>query len=362
MSNNTSGGMTRRGFLRALGVGGVAVAGGALVPAGGRAAQERVQSSPGQELATLHDLTKCVGCGACVDACRESNAGKFPEPEKPFPRMYPDRVKVADWSEKRDVDDRLTPYNWLFLQYAEVEHQGQIHEVNIPRRCMHCQNPPCANLCPWGAAGRETNGIVRINDKVCLGGSKCRSVCPWHIPQRQTGVGLYLDLMPSLAGNGVMYKCDRCFQLVAQGETPACVSACPYDVQTIGPRERIVEQAHALAEEIGGFVYGEHENGGTNTLYVSPVPFDKLHAALERDGQVDSAKGRPGLEPFPDMMGYEENLAEAALIAPFAGVAAGVLAAGRAMFGKSSSSTGAGGAVPSRDDEERTEDQEGRHD
>lgn len=361
MSKKSETGLTRRGFLRTLGVGGAVAAGAVLTPLAGEAAQQRITAAPKQELATLHDLTLCVGCGACVDACRESNAAKFPEPQKPFPPMYPEqRVKVSDWSDKRDVDDRLTPYNWLFLQYAQVEHEGKMHEVNIPRRCMHCRNPPCANLCPWGAAGRETNGIVRINENVCLGGSKCRTVCPWHIPQRQTGVGLYLDLLPRLAGNGVMYKCDRCFQLVEQGQTPACISVCPYDVQTIGPREEIVARAHARAEEIGGYIYGEHENGGTNTLYVSPVPFDKLQAALEQDEQVDAARGRPGLEPFPDMMAYEENLSEAALIAPFAGVAAGVLAAGRAMFGRSRSRDEV--AEPREHDTgKRAGDQEDRH-
>lgn len=330
--------MSRRGFLKTLGLGGASLAAtaasAAALPARALAAQETVSAEPGRELATLHDLSKCVGCGACVEACRESNGFKFPEPEKPFPEMYPARVKASDWSDKRDVDDRLTPYNWLFIQSAEVEHEGKTYEINIPRRCMHCQNPPCANLCPWGAAGREKNGIVRINDQVCLGGSKCKSVCPWHIPQRQTGVGLYLDILPRFAGNGVMYKCDRCFQLVAKGQVPACVSACPYEVQSIGPREEIVQKAHALAESMHGYIYGEHENGGTNTLYVSPVPFDKLHAALEASGQVDAKKGRPGLEDFPPMMATEANMAEAALIAPFAGVAAGLVAAGRAMFGK----------------------------
>ncbi|MGE4291677.1 MAG: 4Fe-4S dicluster domain-containing protein [Desulfovibrio sp.] len=335
MKKNSKGGLSRRGFLKTLGLGSVSLAASAAVlPVRALAAQETVTSRPGQELATLHDLSKCVGCGACVEACRESNGFKYPEPEKPFPKMYPPRVKAEDWSEKRDVDDRLTPYNWLFLQSAEVEHGGETVEVNIPRRCMHCQNPPCANLCPWGAAGRERNGIVRINDQVCLGGSKCKSVCPWHIPQRQTGVGLYLDILPSLAGNGVMYKCDRCYQLVAEGQTPACVSACPYDVQTIGPREEIVRKAHELAESMNGYIYGEHENGGTNTLYVSPVPFEKLDAALRAAGQIDAKKGRPGLEAHPDMMSTEENLAEAALIAPFAGIAAGLVAAGRAMFSR----------------------------
>jgi Fe-S-cluster-containing dehydrogenase component len=144
-----------------------------------------------------------------VQACRETNAAKFPEPRKPFPKMYPSRVKVSDWSERREVMDRLTPYNWLFIQHAAVKLNGEDTELAIPRRCMHCVNPPCVKLCPWGSAKQLENGISWIDADICLGGSKCKNVCPWDIPQRQTGVGLYLDLLPSLAGNGVMYKCDR---------------------------------------------------------------------------------------------------------------------------------------------------------
>lgn len=307
--------VSRRGFLKALGLGGA----GLLLPGTVQAAQR------GEELATLLDLSRCIGCGECVYACRESNEDKFPRPEKPFPPMYPERVKVSDWSDRQDVDDRLTPYNWLFIQSVEVEHEGEVHEVNIPRRCMHCQNPPCANLCPWGACSREGNGIVRINDEICLGGSKCKSVCPWDIPQRQTGVGLYKKLLPRFAGNGVMYKCDRCFERVAEGELPACIEVCPEGVQTIGPRDAIVKKAHELAESMNGFIYGEHENGGTNTLYVSPVPFEKLDKAVEK------GPGRPGLEPVPDMMKDEQNLAMAAVLAPVAGVAAGMLGLGAAL-------------------------------
>jgi formate dehydrogenase iron-sulfur subunit len=97
-----------------------------------------------EELATLIDIRKCVGCGSCVEACREVNEAKYPNPKKPFPKMFPDRVKVADWStpEKREVRDRLTPYNWLFIQEATVSVDGEDTELSFPRRCMHCQNPP----------------------------------------------------------------------------------------------------------------------------------------------------------------------------------------------------------------------------
>lgn len=312
---------------------GTLAGGGLLAPAAARAARLNAR---GAELATLYDLSKCVGCGACVEACRESNAAKFPEPEKPFPSMFPARVKVSDFSDRRDVDDRLTPYNWLYIQSCSVEYEGKTYEINMPRRCMHCQNPPCANLCPWGAAGRQENGIVRINEEICLGGAKCKAVCPWKIPQRQTGVGLYLDLLPAYLGNGVMYKCDRCYQLVAQGEVPACVSACPYEVQTIGPRDEIVTRAHELAESMRGYLYGETENGGTNTLYVSPVPFEAIEAALQAGGGIDQAQGRPNLKRYGDPFAREGTLAKAALLAPVAGVVGGLLSLGRRTLGCSS--------------------------
>lgn len=328
------GSVSRRAFLRGSLATGLAVGGFAGAGVGAAPSVAQAQSETGadasslerrnQELVTVLDLSKCVGCEACVYACKEANAQKFPEPEKPFPKMFPPRVKVEDFSEDRENVTRLTPYTWLYIQTAEVEHGGEVHELNIPRRCLHCENPPCANLCPWGAARKEDTGIVRIHDEFCLGGAKCRAVCPWHIPQRQTGVGLYLDLLPSLAGNGVMYKCDRCHDRVAQGELPACVEACPYDVQTIGPRVEMETLARQLAEAMDGHLYGLTENGGTNTIYVSPVPFEKLNAALTASGAT-KGQGKPHLGPVADAMGDENYLAAAVATAPLAGIAAGVL-------------------------------------
>jgi len=307
--------ISRRSFIKAgmITAGAVAASGAPLM---------RMAHAADGELCTLLDLDKCIACGACVEACREVNEEKFPQPEGPMPDMLPrSKVKVADWSseEKQAVDDRLTPYNWLFIQQAYGEYNGEEFEINIPRRCMHCRNAPCSNLCPFGAAFAQGNGIVRIHPDICMGGAKCKAVCPWHIPERQSGVGLHLELLPQYAGNGVMYKCDRCYNRVAEGNLPACIEVCPEDVQQIGPRPEILEKAHRLAEETNGFIYGETENGDTNTIYVSPVPFEVLNRA------IDKGPGSPHLDPVADAMTSANKMALALAVAPVAGVAGAVL-------------------------------------
>lgn len=302
--------ITRRSFLKA----GVTAA--CSVAATSPIAEAAKAMDKGEPIATMLDISKCIGCEECVYACKKINAEKQPEPKKPFPKMYPNRVPVEDWSEKRDVKDQLTPYNWLYIQSATIKIFGKKQQLTIPRRCMHCANPPCVKLCPWGAAQQLDNGISIIDDDICLGGSKCKKACPWNIPQRQTGVGLYLDIMPAFAGNGVMYKCDRCYDRIADGKIPACIEVCPETVQTIGPKKQILEQAHTLAKKNNGYIYGENENGGTNTIYVSPIPFDQLNEAIEK------GDGKPHLNKVKNMMALGNNLALAMLIAPVAGAAA----------------------------------------
>jgi Fe-S-cluster-containing dehydrogenase component len=301
----------RRAFLKAgLAAAGTAIATGVPRPRAARASMEN-------ELCTLIDISKCIGCEACVDGCRDVNGFKYPELKGDMPKKYPEsRVKIADWSskEKRKVTNRLTPYNWLFIQTARGTHAGKPFNLFIPRRCMHCRNTPCVNLCPFGAAFKQSNGIVRIHDQICMGGGKCKKVCPWHIPERQSGVGSYLNLLPSFAGNGVMFKCDRCYNRIATGELPACIEVCPENVQIIGPRREILAKARQWANENNGYLYGADENGGTNTIYLSSVPFDVLN------GAIATGPGQPHLKAVEDSMADTNMLAGALIAVPVAGV------------------------------------------
>jgi formate dehydrogenase iron-sulfur subunit len=236
--------------------------------------------------AVLVDLTKCDGCKdepfpRCVKACRQYNKNRFPEPQKPIQPYWP-RKTYEDWSDKREKIDTLTPYNWIFVQKVNIAGQ----EINIPRRCMHCDNPPCVRECPFGALTKQLEGNSVINDKLCFGGAKCRDICPWHIPQRQAGVGIYLQILPKYAGGGVMYKCDLCKDKIKKGEEPSCVLACKerlgkQAVFTFGERKSIYELTYKKVKEEGLYIYGDKQNGGTSTLYLSKIPFEEIERALK---------------------------------------------------------------------------------
>lgn len=294
-----------------------------------------------QQVGTVIDLTRCDGCKnlkvpACVKACRDENKDRFPRPVEEIGNYWPLKKK-EDWSDKKGLTTRLTPYNWTFVQQVQVEYAGKKYALAVPRRCMHCDNPPCANLCPFGAQQKKPEGPVVIDPNICLGGAKCRDVCPWGIPARQAGVGLYMKIAPKYAGGGVMYKCNLCYHRLKVGRQPACVEACPRGAIFIGARGEMRDLAHRRAEAVGGYIYGEKENGGTSTLYVSPVPFEKIHAALVKQKEAQPNPGAPGFPGMPvgvgNYMDSTNGIALGMAVAPVAGAVAAGYAAYRTMKG-----------------------------
>lgn len=306
---------SRRTFLA-----GAAAAAGATLLTRPRPATAATSASGGW--ATLIDLTRCNGCmdeaiPMCVEACRTKNADRFPEPDPALLKDYWPKAYHEDWSSKRNLTWRLTPYNWLFVEELYLEVDGEDQRVNIPRRCMHCDDPPCVSLCPFGTAKKDPDGPVRIEPELCFGGAKCRSVCPWHVPQRQAGVGPYTALDPLPIGGGAMYKCDLCRDLLSRGEAPRCMTKCPQQAMMIGPREQINELADRLQQRYAGYLYGRDEHGGTATIYVSKIPFEQLDAALTED--VDPKQVMRFHQPANEGRN-QHRLASATLLAPLAGV------------------------------------------
>lgn len=319
--------ITRRTFLAGAG------AAAATVAAPLKPAQAAISEN---SYATLIDLTLCDGCKdlsqpACVDSCRQGNADKFPKPDPKHIRDYWPQKKHEDWSKKKHLTNRLTPYNWIFVDTLEVEGRT----LSVPRRCMHCDNPACVKLCPFGINHKTPEGPVWIDPNLCFGGAKCRTVCPWSVPQRQAGVGVYTmweSFLP--VGGGVLYKCDLCRKRLARGDNPHCVDSCPKKAMLIGKRKEIFAEAEKRAAATGGHLYGMEENGGTSTIYVSPVPFEAIDKAILARAEKIKAKAPKGKKlPKPMRMHKPENMlakqtewAAASVIAPALGALAAFVA------------------------------------
>ncbi len=326
--------ITRRSFLKRATVSGIAAA--SIITGTGKALAQTTSTG---NYALLHNLDKCDGCShmdtpLCTSACRTKNRDNFPIPEEQIKNYWPQK-QYEDWSNKKALTNRLTPYNWTYVQHLEFEHKGQKVKVHIPRKCMHCDNPPCSTLCPFGVNDKTPEGAVVIDPNGCFGGAKCRDVCPWHIPQRQAGVGLYLKVAPDLAGGGVMYKCDMCHDLIKKGQQPACVTACPRGAIRFGDKEELRDYARNWARDNNGYVYGDAENGGTSNFYISKIPFEVINKAIMaqdidgKPGKINMAVNveNPLDKPSQMMSGF--------LLAPIAGLLAAGVSTYQIMKGES---------------------------
>ena len=70
-----------------------------------------------------------------------------------------------------------------------------------------------------------------------------------------------------------------CEARVEKGDAPACVSACTTGALISGDRDELIKKAHEIINSDSRYVnhvYGEHEVGGSQWLYISDVPFEEL--------------------------------------------------------------------------------------
>lgn len=191
--------------------------------------------------AILVDTTKCIGCGACVAACKEVNG---------LPPAGDNLINLELSAETLNV----------------VESHGSIY---VRRFCMHCQDPTCASVCPVGAFRKTASGPVIYDADKCIGCRYCMVACPFGIPRYE-----WKAVSPKVK------KCTMCAPRQAKGEQPACTEACPVQASIFGEREELLREAeNRLRQNPGGYVqhiYGKEEAGGTSVLYLSAVPFEAL--------------------------------------------------------------------------------------
>jgi formate dehydrogenase iron-sulfur subunit len=138
---------------------------------------------------------------------------------------------------------------------------------------------------------KTAEGPVVYDKSKCIGCRYCMWACPWSVPTAEWG-----SLAPKIS------KCTMCFDRTKQASPeqrngqsltaeekkhfvdanalPSCVKQCPAGALQFGEREHLLAEAKKRIKDNPGkyvdYVYGETEAGGTNTLYLSPVPFDQI--------------------------------------------------------------------------------------
>jgi Fe-S-cluster-containing dehydrogenase component len=210
--------------------------------------------APPDAVGMLFDNTICTGCKACMSACNEVNG-------------LPADTTFTDGLWHFPVDLNAKAKNIIKL-YQDPE-SG--HSAFVKRQCMHCLDPACVAGCPFAALDKNRFGAVTWDPSRCTGCRYCEVTCPFDVPRFE-----WDQLNPRVV------KCEFCFdQRLVHGGAPACTSVCPTSAVIFGKRGDLLAAAKArVAAAPGKYfeerVYGEHEAGGTQVLYLSSVPFEKI--------------------------------------------------------------------------------------
>jgi formate dehydrogenase iron-sulfur subunit len=187
--------------------------------------------------AMLIDITLCIGCNSCQEACKKANG--LPEGE----------------------EQKLSATAYTALE----EHDG----VFVRRMCQHCESPTCVSVCPVGALEKTPEGPVIYDESKCIGCRYCMQACPFQVPRYQ-----WSSTYPRIE------KCVFCHDRIMKGLPTACSEACPTGATKFGDRDDLIVEAfnriHAEPTKYVGKVYGQNEVGGTSILYISSVPFEQL--------------------------------------------------------------------------------------
>ena len=173
------------------------------------------------------NISTCKGYKDCVKACMDENNLSEEAGMQYIRVLEMDKGKI-------DIEHSNTQFN------HEVPMEGKFY---MPMACMHCENPPCTDVCPVGATWKEDDGIVVVDYNWCVGCRYCEAACPyfarrfnWQEPDVPTEK---INPDQHYLGNrdrmkGVMEKCHFCVHRTREGRLPACQEACPTGSRVFG--------------------------------------------------------------------------------------------------------------------------------
>lgn len=253
--------ISRRLALKALIAGSTAAVSTAM---GGRA-EAAEPTVPADAVGLLYDTTLCIGCKACVAACAEANG------------LEPDTAWSGGlWQAPLDLNAKTKN----IIKYYEDDGERAF----VKRQCMHCVDPACVNACMLGALKKDALGIVSYDPSFCIGCRYCEMACPFNVPKFEWANAFTPKIV----------KCELCRHRLAEGKEPACTEVCPRDAVIYGTRAELLKEAHRRLEahpkRYVPKVYGESEAGGTQVLYLSHVPFERIELPAYGSESVPSTQ------------------------------------------------------------------------
>jgi len=204
------------------------------------------------------NLTRCVGCYACVIACKTEHF------------LPPD---VA----------------WNRVAISEVE---GINKQIYPTLCNHCEDPSCVDVCPTGATSRREDGIVVVDPDICIGCRSCMIACPYQVRVYNEEPGEYYPrqgLTPYEEMRekvyplqlGTVSKCNFCAERVDRAldnglipgvdrsVTPACVNACPAHARIFGDLDDPESEVSISVRTGKGYQLKPEAGTNPNVFYIT---------------------------------------------------------------------------------------------
>ncbi len=195
------------------------------------------------------DLKRCIGCNSCTVACMQENS-------------LPSGVM------------------WTETLSEEIGTYPNVTRAFIPTLCNHCEDPPCARVCPTKATFVTDDGIVQVDGDKCMGCGACITACPYKkriklseepikaglfnsnkiTPFEEQGYGRFTP--------GTAIKCTFCHERVEQGLDPACCVVCPTEARIFGDLNDPESKPRKLIQARKGFQALPELNTKPKVFYV----------------------------------------------------------------------------------------------
>ena len=186
-----------------------------------------IRPQEGVQFAYALNLSVCIGCRRCVEACHVEN-----NHDRASHQSY---IRVLEMSMgSMDMEHGTPDYD------HEVPAPDKFY---MPVQCQQCENPPCTKVCPVEATWQEPDGIVVVDYNWCIGCRYCEAACPYHarrfnwerpvVPADEINPD-QAYLSNRIRPQGVVEKCTFCLHRTREGRLPACLEACPTGARVFG--------------------------------------------------------------------------------------------------------------------------------